>query len=99
MLHDQPQELSSDFQVRKAGLAEKVHSGDVTLVAEALRDLVWSGRDSRLSDGDARLKAEAQDLLTGVLALQLDLDVSEATRHLNLTIKRAMQSRLVEKDG
>jgi RNA polymerase-interacting CarD/CdnL/TRCF family regulator len=96
VLLDQPQELSADYQVRKPRLAEKVHSGDVTLVAEALRDLAWRGRESKLSDGDAQLKAEAQDLLIGVLALQLDLDVDEATRHLNQTVSHAIKSRLVE---
>jgi hypothetical protein len=37
-------------------------------------------------------------MLTGVLALQLDLDVDAATRHLNLTVRRAVQSRLVEEE-
>lgn len=98
VLLDQPQDLSADYQKRKAGIAAKIHSGDVKLVAQALRDLAWRERETRLSDGDAQLKAEAQDLLTGVLALQLDLDVEAATRHLSQTVNRAIQSRLVEEE-
>ena len=94
MLLDQPQDLSADYQKRKAGIVAKIRSGDITLVAEALRDLAWRERESRLSDGDAQLKAETQALLTGVLALQLDLDVDAATCQLNLTVKRAIRKRL-----
>jgi RNA polymerase-interacting CarD/CdnL/TRCF family regulator len=96
VLLDQPQELSSDYQKRKAGIADKIHSGDIAMVAEALRDLAWREQETKLSDGDSNLKSEAQDLLAGVLALQLDLDVDAATRHLNLTVDRAIRSRLVQ---
>jgi len=98
VLLDDPQELSANYQVRKPRLAKKVHSGEVTLVAEALRDLTWRERESTLSDGDSQLKAEAQDFLAGVLALQLDMDVDAAARHLNETVSRAIQSRLVEEE-
>ena len=91
MLLDKPQGLPEDYQERKTDVTAKVHSGDIPLVAEALRDLAWRERKMKLSDGDARLKAEAQELLAGVLALQLDLDIDAATHQLNTTIHRAFQ--------
>jgi RNA polymerase-interacting CarD/CdnL/TRCF family regulator len=96
VLLDQPRDLSADYQKRKAGIAAKVRSGDVTLVAAALRDLAWRDQESKLSDGDAQLKVEAQALLASVLAVQLDLDIDAATHHLNLTVNHAIQSRLVQ---
>jgi CarD family transcriptional regulator len=94
VLRDRPRELSADYVKRQAGVATKVRSGDIKLVAEALRDLAWRGRETRLSDGDAQLKAKAQALLASVHALQLDLDIDAATSQLNLTVNRAIRKRL-----
>lgn len=99
VLYDEPQELTDDYHKRKADLAAKIHSGDISLVAEALRDLAWREQEAKLSGGDEQLKAEAQDLLSGVLALQLNLDIDAAICQLNLIIHRAIQSRLVQDDG
>jgi CarD family transcriptional regulator len=99
VLFDEPQELTDDYQKRKANLVAKIHSGDILLVAEALRDLAWRKRETKLSGGDEQVKAEAQELLAGVLALQLHLDIDAAIGQLNLTIHRAIQDRLVQDDG
>lgn len=90
---DAPQELSNDYRERKANIADKIHSGDIVLVAEALRDLAWRERETKLSDGDSRLKAEAQELLAGVLSLQLDVELHEATARINRTLDRALRAQ------
>lgn len=99
VLSDQPQELADDYQKRKANLAAKVHSGNIAQVAEALRDLAWRERETKLSDGDSHLKSEAQELLAGVLSLQLNLDIDAATRHLNLATDQAIKEWLSEDDA
>nr|MBN1228284.1 hypothetical protein [Anaerolineae bacterium] len=98
VLDDEPQELDKDYRKRQANLLAKVHSGDIALVAEALRDLAWRKRDTRLSGGDTRLKDEAQEMLAGVLALQLGQDVDAALEQLTLALEQSIENRLVEAD-
>lgn len=92
VLSGQPQELPADYRKRKPALIARIHSGDIKQVAEALRDLAWRERETNLSDGDSRLKAEAQDLLAGVLALQFNTSPSAACQRLHEIISQAFES-------
>ena len=94
VLLDKPQELDEDYRARQSHLADKIHSGDPRLVAQALRDLVWREKVDSLSSKDAKLKAEAQDLLASELSLQPDMDMESATKHLGGIIRRAIQTHL-----
>jgi CarD family transcriptional regulator len=98
VLLEKPQELSDNYQDRKADITAKVHSGDIMLVAEVVRDLAWRERETKLSDGDAQLKAEAQDLLAGVLALQLNKSPAAAGQRLDDVISHAFESRMASNE-
>jgi CarD family transcriptional regulator len=93
VLSDKPEALPDDYQKRKLDVAARVHSGDTALLAGVLRDLTWRDREKKLSDGDSQLKAEAQELLAGVLSLQLDLDLDAASHRLSVTLQQAIEAR------
>lgn len=100
VLESEPQELSKDYRLRQSRVAEKIHSGDTSQVAQALRDLAWRAKTSKLSLRDEQLRDKAQALLSSLLALQPDVqDIDAAGRQLNAFVNRAMEARIEEVNG
>jgi CarD family transcriptional regulator len=87
-----PETLADDYQVRQSELTDRIQSGDPVQMAEALRDLVWREQDTRLSTVDSALKDRAETQLASVLALQLDVDIDAAIKHVNTVLQDALNS-------
>lgn len=98
VLNSEPNELDGDHRKRQADIAERIHSGDAELVTEALRDLAWREHTGNLTERDQKLKAEAEALVIGELALQPDLDLDSATHHLHEQLREALDARQPAED-
>jgi CarD family transcriptional regulator len=92
-LANDPETLADDYQVRQSELTGRIQSGDPVQMAEALRDLVWREQDMRLSTVDSALKDRAETHLASVLALQLNVDIDSAIKHVNAVLKDALNSQ------
>lgn len=98
ILREEPSELDSDHRKRQSELAERIRSGDAILVTEALRDLAWREQIDSLTERDQKLKAEAEQLVIGELALQPGLDLESAAEELRQQIQGAIEARLQQED-
>lgn len=100
VLAGDPKELSDNYRTRHARIGQKVNSGDVKKVAEALRDLTWRGHTGNLSSGDANLKSKAQKLLASELAVQQEVeDVERAAGRLHKTLRRMVKAHHPAQDA
>jgi RNA polymerase-interacting CarD/CdnL/TRCF family regulator len=64
-----PKSLPDDFTERRAALQDKLGSGEVRQVAEALRDLAWRRqREGGLTTTERRLYRKGMDILAGEIA-------------------------------
>lgn len=93
LLNEEPNELDSDHRKRQAEVADRIRSGDAGLVTEALRDLAWREHTDSLTERDQKLKAEAEQLVIGELALQPDLDLESAAEQLHEQMQEAIEAR------
>lgn len=98
ILNEEPNELDSDHRKRQSELAERIRSGDAILVTEALRDLAWREQIDSLTERDQKLKAEAEQLVIGELALQPDLDLDSAAEELHQQLQKAIEAHLRRED-
>lgn len=67
---------------RIKGNHEKVYSGDLYQIAEVVRDLIHRRERAGLSGSETSMLKNAKHLLTGELALALDLALDAAAEHL-----------------
>jgi CarD family transcriptional regulator len=98
VLAQHPEHLDADHRKRQAELAERIHSGDAFQVAEAIRDLAWREQQEGLTERDSRLKAEAETLLAGEMALMPEVDLETASQHLSSMISSAIEKHLEESE-
>lgn len=96
VLTEDPQQLDSDHRKRQAATSDKIRSGDAREITEALRDLAYREATNSLTERDQKLKAEAEDLLIGELALQPDLDLESAATQLHEQVQEAVENHLPE---
>jgi CarD family transcriptional regulator len=81
ILRRTPEELPDDHRERRSCLQDKLVSGSVRQVAEAVRDLAWRERCDHLTGTDERLLGEGIELLAREMALvtgRPDNDAKEA---------------------
>ena len=98
VLAEGPEELDDDHRKRQSAIADKIHSGDLTQVVEAVRDLAWRGQKGGLTERDQKLKAEAEALLIGELAVKHGLDLETAARRLSEEIAQALEQHTPSQD-
>ena len=66
VLTGSPQMLPNDFATRRDAIKDKLSSGKIRQVAEALRDLAWRRRqEGRLTTTERRLYRKGMDVLAG----------------------------------
>jgi CarD family transcriptional regulator len=92
VLADEPNELASNYRTRQANIIKKIDSGVPKQIAEALRDLTWYGYNTKLSQVDTKLKAQAEEMLAGELAVTLGLDIEKAIQRLKTSVQRHIQA-------
>jgi len=95
VLADEPNELTSNYRIRQADISEKLDSGIPQKIAEVLRDLTWYEHNTKLSQVDTKLKAQAVRMLAGELAVILGLDLKKAERRLKASAQHHIQAYAV----
>lgn len=89
ILVEEPSNLNDNYRTRQANISTKIYSGDPMQIAEALRDLVWRGRDSNLAEGDTNLKLKAKELLASEVAVRAGIKLATAQQRLETVLRQA----------
>ena len=84
VLQGEPENLPSNHKTRYRILGEKLRTGDILQVAEAVRDMSWRQRhmDNGLTGKGKRIYRRALALLVGEISAVLDVDQMEAERQI-----------------
>lgn len=83
VLDAEPQPLPSNHKKRSRVLRERMRTGDIIVVAQALRDLAWRRVDrGSLGQKDKRLYRRGVNLLAGEIAAAQEIDLEEAKLEL-----------------
>jgi CarD family transcriptional regulator len=78
ILRGGPEDMPAHWNHRLKHNQEKIRSGEISSVAEVVRDLSAHGGDRGLSTGERNLLAKARRILISEVALGKDLEVDEA---------------------
>jgi CarD family transcriptional regulator len=79
VLGDDPEKLPTDHKVRYKVVEEKLHTGNVLKLAEAVRDMAWRRQEKgHLTTTGKRLYDEGVKLLAGEVAAVQGVDVMDA---------------------
>jgi len=79
VLHTDPQELPDKHKTRYKVLEDKLHTGDIFQVAEAVRDLEWRQLcRGKLTTKEKRLYDEGMEILAGEIAAVRGVDMLAA---------------------
>ena len=78
ILREGPEEMPDHWNHRLKHNQEKIRSGEISRVAEVVRDLSAYGGDRGLSTGERNLLAKARRILISEVALGTDLAAEEA---------------------
>jgi CarD family transcriptional regulator len=78
ILRGGPQDMPAHWNHRLKHNQEKIRSGEISSVAEVVRDLSAHGGDRGLSTGERNLLAKARRILISEVALGKSLEVDEA---------------------
>jgi CarD family transcriptional regulator len=80
ILSSESHELPKDWRRRIEALRDRVHSGDPSQVASAVRDILARSSISKMNPSEKRVLTEAIGVLAGEVALVKEIDVAEARK-------------------
>ncbi len=80
VLQSEPATLSNEYEKRQARIREKISSGDILQIAQAIRDLSAREQEKKLSQGDRTLMDQAEAFMASELALAKGVEPDEALR-------------------
>lgn len=80
VLQSEPATLSNEYEKRQALIREKISSGDILQIAQAIRDLSAREQEKKLSQGDRTLMDQAESFMASELALAKGVELDEALR-------------------
>jgi CarD family transcriptional regulator len=89
-LESTPDHLPEDFKERQGLVCEKLGTGRVMPVAEAVRDLAWHKRRHHLTKRDTDLLAQGKNRLAAEMALVLGAEVSDMETRIDDTLAVAL---------
>jgi RNA polymerase-interacting CarD/CdnL/TRCF family regulator len=89
-----PEKLDDDARTRQLGIEEKISSGNIQLLAQALRDLCWRETVMQLSPTDRKLKQNAVAKIVEELTLDPLLLTATAKTNIETIIEESMQMHL-----
>lgn len=92
VLSSAPETMDVDYRQRRAGIEEKMNSGDPLHSAEVFRDLVWRDHTAQLSGTDREFMNSMQKRLVDILSVQADLDPRGAAKWLEATLQKIVGS-------
>lgn len=82
-LRSPPDDLPHNFRERQAHIGGKLKSGEVTAVAEVVRNLFWLNWQKGLSSTDSQSLERAKQMLAGELALVRGVVVEETMKEID----------------
>ena len=83
-----PKTLPADHKERYKLLEDKLHTGDVFQVTEAVRDMAWrQQREGRLTTMGKRMYEEGTNLLAGEIAASQGVDVADAEAQIRARLE------------
>jgi len=94
-----PQELPKQHKKRYKLLKEKLQTGDITKVAEVIRDLQWRRlnlKKGKLNVPGQRIYKKAVHLLAGELAVAQDIDLPTAKDQIQDTLEASLPEPEIE---
>jgi RNA polymerase-interacting CarD/CdnL/TRCF family regulator len=94
-----PENLASDYRTRRAGIEQKINSGDQLQSAEVVRDLAWREHKAQLSNTDREFMKSMKRRLVDILSMQTDLNVQEAAQWLEVRLKKLIRARSAREGG
>ena len=89
-LGSQPDHLPEDFKERQDLVCEKLSTGRVMQVAEAVRDLTWHKRRHHLTKKDTDLLALGKNRLAAEMALVSSAEVCDMETRIDDTLAAAL---------
>jgi CarD family transcriptional regulator len=89
-LESQPDHLPQDYKERQDLVCEKLNTGRVMQVAEAVRDLTWHKRRDHLTKRDTDLLAQGKNRLAAEMALVSGAEVSDMESMIEDTLASAL---------
>jgi len=91
-----PRALPDDHKKRYGLLEERLRSGDILQVAEAVRDLIWRQREIGLTGKGRRFLQRALTVLAGEIAAVQGIGVEEAEAQIRA---QALKADVTDSDG
>ena len=80
-------EMPSNWNHRLKHNREKIKSGEISQIAEVVRNLAVYGGEHGLSTGERTMLMKARQILTSEIALVRDVEISEAERIVDGALK------------
>ena len=91
-----PGMLPTNHKERYQVLEDKLHTGDVLQVAEAVRDMTWRRKqEGHLTTRGKRMYEEAMMLLAGEIAASQDIDLTDAEAQVTAKLSESLTSTAV----
>ena len=93
VLRADPKTLPADHKERYAALKDKLHTGDVTRIAEVVRDMVWRQRqEGRLTTVGKQMYDDGVMLLAGEIAVVRGVNLSDAEAEVRTILRESLPS-------
>ncbi|MGN1349958.1 MAG: CarD family transcriptional regulator [Anaerovoracaceae bacterium] len=85
-LGSEPTPMQSNWNKRSRENMDKLKTGDLVLVADVVRNLMWSDRKKKLSTGEKKMLTNARHLLVSEMVLVRGISADEAEQLINDTV-------------
>ena len=84
-------EMPSNWNHRLKHNREKIKSGEISQIAEVVRNLAVYGGEHGLSTGERTMLMKARQILTSEIALVRDIEIAEAERIVDGALKEGTE--------
>ncbi len=98
ILAGEAEELPDDFKKRQADIIGRLREGDATSLAYVVRDMAARSRKKTYSPTEARLFEQARSMLSGEVALSLNVAVDQTLERIDAAGQRATDQTANEEE-
>lgn len=89
ILDADPEELPSNYRTRHKAMKEKLQTGDIRKIAEAIRDMAWYRRQrGELTTRGRRIYQRGMSLLAGEVAATREIGVNAAKAQIRKKLRK-----------
>jgi RNA polymerase-interacting CarD/CdnL/TRCF family regulator len=90
-LESDPESLPDNYKTRHKLMKDKIQTGEVIKVAEAIRDMAGYQREKGLTGVGRRIYRKGMSLLAGEIAAAQDIDLDEAEVRIRNAVKESVE--------